>query len=62
MNNLNDHRKGYTAAFLLGAAGGGLLVALSTRAIPRIMSRLMSGMMQEMMSRMGENGCDPAEM
>ena len=62
MNKMSEQTKGYAAAFLLGAAGGGLLVALGTRAIPRMMSRLMSGTMQEMMSRMGENGCDPAEM
>ncbi len=38
--------------------GGGLIVALATKAIPK----MMSGMMQNMMSRMRESGCDPEEM
>ena len=49
-------------AAAIGAIGGGLVVALATRAIPRIMSQAMSGMMQHMMGQTGEGGCDPAEM
>ena len=60
-NTVSDRRK-YILAASLGAAGGGLFVALATRAIPRMMSQMMSGMMQNMMSQMGEAGCDPAEM
>lgn len=49
-------------AGILGAIGGGLLVAIATRAIPKMMSRMMSGMMQNMMGQMRENGVNPAEM
>ena len=62
MNAVSDQRKGYAVAFLLGAVGGGLCVALATRAVPRMMSRMMSGMMQNMTSGMRESGCDPSEM
>jgi hypothetical protein len=57
-----DTRKNYAVALLLGAVGGGLIVTLVTRAIPKMMTQMMSGMMQNMMSRMSESGCDPAEM
>jgi len=46
--------KKYLVAALFGAIGGGIIVALATRAIPRIMS--------QMMAQMGEGDCDPAEM
>jgi hypothetical protein len=53
-------------AVVLGAIGGGLVVALATRAIPRMMSQMMAQMMPRMMqntmAQMGEGGCDPAEM
>jgi len=62
MHNVGSHRRGYVLAALLGAMGGGLVVALGTRAIPQMMSRMMSGMMRNMMAQMGEGGCDPAEM
>ena len=58
MDNTDSHRKSYILAALLGAIGGGLVVALATGAIPKMMSE----MMQNMMSEMGEGGCDPAEM
>ena len=61
MNTMNDPRKGYALALLLGAFGGGLFVAVMTKAIPRMMSQIMSGMMQNMMSHMGESGCNPSE-
>jgi CheY-specific phosphatase CheX len=47
---------------LLGAIGGGLVVAVATKAIPKMMSQMMAGMMQNMMAQMGEAGCDPGEM
>jgi len=59
---MSDPRKNYAAAFLLGAFGGGLLVAMATKAIPKMMTQIMSGMMQNMMSHMSESGCDPSEM
>ena len=49
---------GYVLAAAMGAIGGGLFVALATKAIPNMMSK----MMQNMMARMGENGFSPAEM
>ncbi len=54
--------KRYIIAVLLGAIGGGIIVALATRAIPRIMSQMMSQMMPKMMAQMGEGDCGPAEM
>ena len=62
MKDLISSYKGYFIATILGAVGGGLLVALVTRAIPKIMSQMMAGMMQNMMVRMKEEGCNPAEM
>ena len=53
---------GYALAAILGAVGGGLIVAVATQAIPKIMSQVMAGMMQTMMARMREGGCNPAEM
>ncbi len=61
MNTMNDPRKGYALALFLGAIGGGLFVAVVTKAIPKMMSQMMSGMMQNMMSHMGESGIDPSE-
>ncbi len=50
--------KKYLLPVLLGAVGGGLLVAWATRAVPGMMSAMMSNMM----SRMGGEGGSPAEM
>jgi hypothetical protein len=54
--------RGYLLVALLAALGGGLAVAVVTRAIPAMMSRMMSEMMKNMMACMGENGLDPEEM
>ena len=62
MNTMSDQRKNYAIAILIGAIGGGLVVTLATKAIPKMMTQMMSGMMQNMMSRMSESGCDPSEM
>jgi len=62
MDAMSDSGKKYAAAVLVGAVGGGLIVALATRAIPKMMTQMMSGMMQNMMSGMRESGCDPTEM
>ena len=52
----------YVLVAILGAIGGGLLVAVATKAIPKMMSGMMSGMMQNMMGQMRESGVSPAEM
>ena len=49
---------GYVLAAAMGVIGGGLFVALATKAIPNLMSR----MMQNMMAHMGENGFSPENM
>ena len=58
MKDLISHHKWYILTAILGAIGGGLVVTIATNAIPKI----MAGMMQNMMIRMGEEGCNPAEM
>ncbi len=62
MNHTDSHIKGYALAALAGAIGGGLLVAIATRAIPKMMSEMMSKRMETMMAQMKEGGCSPAEM
>ena len=58
MSETDTNRRSYILTALVGAIGGGLVVALASRAIPKMMSK----MMQNMMSNMREGGCDPAEM
>lgn len=62
MNNARSPAKDYAIAALLGAVGGGALVAWGTRAVPNMVSRLMSVMKQKMMDHMKEAGINPAEM
>ena len=58
MGNTGSNLRKYVLSFALGAAGGGLLAAWATNAVPKMMSR----MMQNMMARMQEKGCNPEEM
>jgi hypothetical protein len=58
MNILSEQRKNYAIAILFGAIGGGLFVALVTRAVPKMMSQ----MMRNMMNHVRESGFDPSEM
>jgi len=62
MDKTDSNTNKYILVAFLGAVSGGLVVAIATRAVPKMMSQMMSGMMQNMMSQMGEGGCDPAEM
>ena len=57
MNNTRYSTTGYALAVVLGVIGGGLLVAIATKAIPK----MMSGMMQNMMMQMRKNGLKPGE-
>jgi hypothetical protein len=61
MHSRRSRKRGYLLAALLGAVGGGAVVAIATDAIPRMMSQMMSGMMQNMMAQMGEGEFDPSE-
>ena len=54
-------RQRYILATFLGVVFGGLVVAIATKAIPKMMSQMMFGMMKNMMSQMGEAGCSPSE-
>lgn len=62
MDKSRSPTRGYIFAVILGAAAGGILVTIVTRAIPKMMSRMMSNMMGNMMTRMGGEGFDPEEM
>ncbi len=62
MDRVGSHGTGYILAAVIGAIGGGRVVALATRAIRKMMSQMMSRMMDNMMARMGEGRRDPAEM
>jgi hypothetical protein len=62
MNAMSGQGNNYAVAILIGAVGGGLLVALVSRAIPKMMTQMASGMMQNMITRVSESGFDPSEM
>ena len=51
---------GYLVTFLFGVLGGGLIIALVTKAIPKMIRQITSDLSQTMMSRMREYGVDPA--
>jgi hypothetical protein len=57
-NKMGKGNRGYILAAILGALGGGAVVGLATKAIPK----MMAGMMRNMMRHMGDNGCDPTQM
>jgi hypothetical protein len=58
MSNPGSLDKGSVLAALAGAVIGGLVVAVATEAIPKI----MSGIMRTMIAQMKESGCNPTEM
>jgi len=61
MNTNRDKLGGYILSGLVGAVGGGLLVAIATRAIPKMAEKMMSGMMKNMMSNMNAGERKPSE-
>jgi hypothetical protein len=58
MFNSRSHSKQYAMAAILGAAGGGLAVALAGRAVPKVKSVIM----HRVMENMHQKGISPAEM
>ncbi len=62
MHEVDSQNRGYALAAVLGAIGGGLFVALATRAIPKMGTGIMTAMMQSMMAQMKASGCSPSEM
>ena len=50
---------GYLVVGISGAMLGGLVVAVATRALPKMASKMALGMMEGMAERMRESGCDP---
>ncbi len=66
MQYSNPSKRGYILAAFAGALGGGIAVALVTKAIPRLLSQIMNEMMSKMpglmMEHMKSEGFDPAEM
>lgn len=61
MGNNRSRSKEYIFAASLGAIGGGIIVAIATRAIPKMMSKIKAGMMQNMMAQMTEGECKPVD-
>ena len=61
MNKPGANVPGYLMAAMLGAIGGGLFVAVATRAIPKMMSKMMPEMMKNMREQMKESGCSPEQ-
>ena len=62
MSIASSSTKGYMLAAVLGAIIGGLVVALATKAIPKMISQTMAGMRQKMMAQAGVRGCTLSEM
>ena len=62
MSDSKPAYKGYLLAAALGAFGGGVLVAVVTKAIPRMFSQMGGAMMANMMAQMQASGCDPSEL
>jgi hypothetical protein len=58
---VENDKRGYVLAGLLGALGGSILIVAITNMIPKMMSKMMSGMMENMQEMIGEEGCSPEE-
>jgi hypothetical protein len=62
MKETTSKRRLHLGSALLGAICGGILVIITTKAIPTMLAKLMSGMMEMMKSKMEACGCNPQEM
>lgn len=60
MVKTNSYRS-YILATLVGAVGGGLIFALATKAIPKMMAKMMTEMPKKMMARMSAEGVNPED-
>ncbi len=61
MFNPRSSKGKYVLAALVGATAGGLVVALSTRAVPKLMSE-MEAKCKQMMARMAQGGCEGGDL
>jgi hypothetical protein len=61
MDTTISHKRNLLIAAILGAIGGGFVVAITTRAVSKIMQQIMPALMSGMMKQMGESGCNPQE-
>ncbi len=57
MFNTRSSKSRYVLAALVGATAGGVLVALTTRAVPKLMSE-MEAKCKQMMAGMARGGCE----
>jgi len=57
MQRKQTQYSGYILAAGLGAVGGGLILAVATKAIPKMISQMMAGMM----AQMAAGDCTPAD-
>ncbi len=66
MRNSGSSKRGYILVAVVSALGGGIAVALVTKAIPRLVSQILNEMMSKvprlMTEHMKSEGFDPAEM
>ena len=66
MSQHSPEPRKYLVAMIAGAVGGGVIVAVATKALPRIMAQLMEQMMSEMpqhmMAQMKAEGLEPFDM
>ncbi len=66
MRNANTSKRRYILVAVVSALGGGIAVAVVTKAIPRLVSQIMAEMMSKMpplmMEHMKSEGFDPAQM
>ncbi len=62
MDGTRSSARGYAIAALLGVVSGGVLVAVATRAVPKMVDGAMSRIRHKMLEHMRQSGINPAEM